>query len=325
MGRKDIDLMWDRQTRHNINQNFTELYTWLNNLVLNKGDSNPEVVQARGDFDLLYKRFDNMEALIENNKQSIDIKTEAIDEKISHSNFDTEVIAHRGFDGLYPENTLYSARRSAEQGASLEFDIRFTADGAPVIIHDPSVNRTTDGTGNVVDLTLDMIKSFDAGSYFSSRFEGLRIPTLEEYLSAIQATPYIYPDFKHFRNSDDLEMVVRMLITYGFENRCTLQLSPSNNFQTNVDTIRSITKEMKIGASCGNQGQVDTALPVLINDRNGAIVCDKSLATPENLQITRENGLDFAIATITSQQEFSNFIKQGYNKIMTTEITEVQY
>lgn len=99
------------------------------------------------------------------------------------------VIAHRGGAGLAPENTLEAFRRSLRSGADvLELDVRATKDGRLVVIHDRTVDRTTDGTGPVAEMTLEEIRRLDAGYRWTGdggkthpfRGRGIRIPTLRE-------------------------------------------------------------------------------------------------------------------------------------------------
>ena len=93
------------------------------------------------------------------------------------------VIGHRGAMGYAPENTLSSFRKAVELGADLiEFDIHLSADGHIIVIHDCSVERTTDGLGDVSAMTLNEIRNLDAGSHFGPEFQGEKIPTLEEVL-----------------------------------------------------------------------------------------------------------------------------------------------
>src|SRR5262249_51516845 len=94
-------------------------------------------------------------------------------------------IAHRGDSKSHPENTLAAFRAAVEIGVDMcELDVQLTRDGALVVIHDDTVNRTTDGKGAVADLTLDEIRKLDAGARFAGGARGERIPTLEEVFSA---------------------------------------------------------------------------------------------------------------------------------------------
>ncbi|TAN76917.1 MAG: glycerophosphodiester phosphodiesterase [Magnetospirillum sp.] len=93
------------------------------------------------------------------------------------------VIGHRGAAGLAPENTLASFRRAAALGvAMVEFDARLTADRQPVVFHDDTLERTTDGAGAVAARSLAELKRLDAGSWFAPQFGGERIATLDEVL-----------------------------------------------------------------------------------------------------------------------------------------------
>jgi glycerophosphoryl diester phosphodiesterase len=108
------------------------------------------------------------------------------------------VMAHRGGKGLWPENTLYAFERAVAAGVDvLEMDLHSTADGALVVVHDSTVDRTTDGSGPVHSLTLEELKALDAGYRWSSddgqtfpyRGQGITVPTLEEVFAAFPATP----------------------------------------------------------------------------------------------------------------------------------------
>ncbi|WP_035464822.1 glycerophosphodiester phosphodiesterase [Algoriphagus vanfongensis] len=91
--------------------------------------------------------------------------------------------AHRGGMDNRPENTLPAFEYSIEKGVQMiEFDVQFSKDSALVIIHDDTVDRTTNGKGKVEDLTLAELKALDAGSWFGSEYIGTQIPTLEETL-----------------------------------------------------------------------------------------------------------------------------------------------
>ncbi|MDZ7704897.1 MAG: glycerophosphodiester phosphodiesterase [Trueperaceae bacterium] len=107
------------------------------------------------------------------------------------------VVAHRGGAGVAPENTMLAFERAVALGVDgLELDLHLSADGHIVVIHDPTVDRTTDGTGRVSDLTLAELQTLDAGYAFAAadgtfpyRGQGLTIPTLDEVLSAFPNLP----------------------------------------------------------------------------------------------------------------------------------------
>ena len=102
-------------------------------------------------------------------------------------------IGHRGNSLFAPENTVASFRACEGKAHLVELDGRVTSDGQIVVMHDATVDRTTDGTGSVSALTLAQLRALDAGSWFGVNFTGERIPTLEESLTNILsfATPLI--------------------------------------------------------------------------------------------------------------------------------------
>jgi len=93
------------------------------------------------------------------------------------------VIGHRGAAARAPENTLAGLRRAKALGCAwVEFDVRLTGDGVPVLCHDPRLDRTTNGRGLVSATSLAAIRECDAGSWFDPSFAGERVPTLDEGL-----------------------------------------------------------------------------------------------------------------------------------------------
>jgi glycerophosphoryl diester phosphodiesterase len=114
-------------------------------------------------------------------------------------NYRPLVFAHRGGGGLYPENTLEAFQYSAQMGVDvLELDVHSTADGALVVMHDATLDRTTNGTGRVNQMTLAELKKLDAGYHFTPdggktfpfRGKGVTVPTLQEIFEALPDKTY---------------------------------------------------------------------------------------------------------------------------------------
>lgn len=97
-------------------------------------------------------------------------------------------MAHRGWSGKAPENTMTAIRLALAEPAikAMEIDVQLTRDGVPVLIHDFTLERTTNGRGLVMDHTLAELRELDAGSWFSDKFVNERIPTLEEVLVTVK-------------------------------------------------------------------------------------------------------------------------------------------
>lgn len=117
------------------------------------------------------------------------------------------VVAHRGLAKHAPENTLANFRACLELQQGIEVDVRRTKDGRLVVIHDDTVNRTTNGTGKVAEFTLADLQKLDAGSWFDPAFHKERIPTLEEVFALLAkhpAGPLIAIDLKEADTEADI-------------------------------------------------------------------------------------------------------------------------
>ena len=94
------------------------------------------------------------------------------------------ISAHRGYSAVAPENTLPALEAALAAGAHVaEIDVKLTRDGQLVVMHDATLERTTDGRGPISALTLAEIRSLDAGSWFDRKFAGTKVPTLDEVLA----------------------------------------------------------------------------------------------------------------------------------------------
>ena len=101
----------------------------------------------------------------------------------------TENFAHRGFSAAYPENTMLSFQKAREAGChGIELDVHLSADGVPVVIHDEQVDRTTDGSGWVGELSFAQLRKLDASGQFRGVAGPNRIPALQEVLEWCEAT-----------------------------------------------------------------------------------------------------------------------------------------
>ncbi|HEY3377327.1 MAG TPA: glycerophosphodiester phosphodiesterase family protein [Armatimonadota bacterium] len=106
-------------------------------------------------------------------------------------------IAHRGYSAIAPENTLAAFRSAlAEHADGVEFDVHLSADGIPVVIHDPVLGRTTNGTGEVRAHTVAQLQALDAGSWKSPEFAGERIPLLKDTLALLRGRTIPYIELK---------------------------------------------------------------------------------------------------------------------------------
>ena len=142
------------------------------------------------------------------------------------------VAAHRGWFSNYPENTMEAFRAAAELGVDqLELDIRVTKDNELVVIHDATVDRTTDGTGLVIEKTLAELKALDAGIKKGEQFKGVRIPTFIEFMEYVKTLDGMTVDFELKEYPDVVgeelaysvcDRVLKTIDDYGFTDRCVI-------------------------------------------------------------------------------------------------------
>ncbi len=122
----------------------------------------------------------------------------------------TIVFGHRGAKAYAPMNTIPAFELAYEQGAvGIELDVHRSKDGYPVIVHNFTVDETTNGDGTVTEMTLEELKALDAGSWFSEEFKGVQIPTLDEVFEAVGNKLLVNVEIKFDdRETDGVEQVV---------------------------------------------------------------------------------------------------------------------
>lgn len=133
--------------------------------------------------------------------------------------------AHRGYSSVNPENTLAAYAAAMRAGADfVEIDVQTTADGVPVVMHDPSVDRTTNGTGDVARLDSADITALEAGSWFSPAFADEPVPTFQQMLDLMASGPSdMLLEIKERESRDAVDRVVAMILAAGVEDRIVIQ------------------------------------------------------------------------------------------------------
>lgn len=132
------------------------------------------------------------------------------------------IIAHRGASAQAPENTLAAFTLAIQQGApATELDVKLSADEQVVVIHDATVERTTNGVGRVCDQPLSVLRRLDAGSHFSERFRGERIPTLGEVFETINGQAFINIELTNYDTPHDLlvEKVANLVKSFKMQSQ----------------------------------------------------------------------------------------------------------
>lgn len=134
-----------------------------------------------------------------------------------------EVIAHRGEHLHHPENTLAAFQAAIDAGADyFELDVRTTSDGKFVIMHDNTLDRTTNGTGEVKQHSFDEIRSLDAGIKFSPAFAGTKVPTLDEAFDLAHGKINVYVDTKNA----DAQQLVDAIVHHDMQDHVVIYGNP---------------------------------------------------------------------------------------------------
>ena len=162
------------------------------------------------------------------------------------------VIAHRGASSYAPENTIAAFDLALQMGARhLELDVHLTRDAYLVIIHDDTVNRTTNGTGPVADQTLAALQTLDAGAWFGEAFVGARIPTLAEVLTRYQGRAHLHIELKG-HTAHLPQRTVDLVRAHGMALHVTF-----TSFQhTHLQTMRAYAPELPTGWLVGEISDV---------------------------------------------------------------------
>ncbi|MGM0436270.1 MAG: glycerophosphodiester phosphodiesterase family protein [Bacillota bacterium] len=160
-----------------------------------------------------------------------------------------EIVAHRGASEDAPENTLSAVELALEQEAdAIEIDVRMTDDGTVILMHDATLGRTTNDSQNryVRDVTYDEIRQLDAGSWFSSEYEGEPVPTLEEVLEVVGRRSNLFIEMKDKSGAMN-ERVVELIEEYNVENTASIlsdsesQLHEIKTLNEDIETIMLIS------------------------------------------------------------------------------------
>jgi glycerophosphoryl diester phosphodiesterase len=134
------------------------------------------------------------------------------------------VAGHRGFKFAYPENTLLAFQKALELGVDmLEFDLRLSKDKVVMVIHDETLERTTNGSGKMSDYRLAELQQLDAGGWYGKQFEGLKIPTFGELCKLLQPYPEVLLNVeikKDVYAKETTDMAIATLNEYGYLSRC---------------------------------------------------------------------------------------------------------
>jgi len=230
---------------------------------------------------------------------------------------DAALIAHRGAAAAAPENTIPAVERAAALGARwIETDVRLTADGGLVMVHDATLERTTSGSGAVARTPLADIRSLDAGGWFDPAFAGTRVPDLAEYLAAVlDCGLALQLELKETpgREEELVEAVVatlrtrwplgeRGLFLSSFSERCTRLAADALPEVPRAHAVEAVPRDPAAR---------------LAEARCQILHVQAEVTTEADCAHLRAAGLEFAVATVNDATRARRFLDAGATSILT--------
>ncbi|MCR4577960.1 MAG: glycerophosphodiester phosphodiesterase [Clostridiales bacterium] len=227
----------------------------------------------------------------------------------------TKVQAHRGFSAIAPENTLPAFKKAVEIGADgIECDIHLTKDGRFVVCHDGTIDRTSNGSGEISAMTLEELKKFDFGVRFSEEFKGTRIPTLEEMLEVVKPLEIINIEIKRSEHPMGLDAaldlfydilvktnVLKQVIVSSFDK---LALKRLKQLHGDVYTCL-LYSHMSRSAACAHKLGCDAIHPAF------------EFLSKATINSAHKRGMKVNCWTPNGEDEIGYMVKQGCDGIIT--------
>ncbi|UJF31925.1 glycerophosphodiester phosphodiesterase [Paenibacillus hexagrammi] len=224
------------------------------------------------------------------------------------------IIGHRGAAGEAPENTLASFELALKQGADgIELDVHLTQDGQIVVCHDPTLNRTTNGTGYIVQQSLESIQQLDAGAWFGDAFRGERVPTLREVFEAVPEGKLINVEVKHAYEGRMEHVLLSFLrrsgrmqdvVVSSFDHKCIKRLKVSE-------------PELQVGLLYAANLIDHSAYAELLGVEVYSLHPHYEGIGASDIKLAVEKGLHVYPYTVNREEEYRRLIEAGVSGIIT--------
>jgi glycerophosphoryl diester phosphodiesterase len=238
-----------------------------------------------------------------------------------------KICAHRGFNTAAPENSIPAFAMAIALGADeIEFDLWPTADGEIIVTHDPSVDRTSNGHGNIWELSYREVSEFDAGSHFSEKFAGLgflRFDTLMEKFARRTVMNIHIKSVPDGRNNGDydeelFEKIVSTIKRFGAE-RYVYIAGAEDVLKTALKVAPELSRCCLTGRSSGTV--VDRAIEYGCE----RLQFSKKYFTPEQLEKAHKNNIVCNMFWADDPEEAVSFFNAGIDTVLTNNFWPVKY
>ena len=222
------------------------------------------------------------------------------------------VTSHAACKGHAPENTLAGIEAALRLGAdAIEIDVHCTSDGVPVLIHDEAVDRTTDGKGNVHEMTLDAVRALDAGArQFVPQFHGERVPLLADVIDLTKGKALLQIEIKQEGIEERIIDVVR--------DRDAIASCESHSFYPGVvERMRALEPRMAAALLSGGDRIVDwdEFFSFALSLGAQGVSVHGTRATPERVRQGQLRSLTFMVWTVDEERHIRRVIKAGVDSI----------
>jgi glycerophosphoryl diester phosphodiesterase len=215
------------------------------------------------------------------------------------------VIAHRGASSYAPENTVAAFDLALQMGVRhIELDVDLTSDGHVVVMHDDTVDRTTNGSGPVTSHTLAMLRSLDAGASFGVQFAGERIPTFDEVLARYKGRLHIHTEIKGHAPSLS-QQTVDLIRQHDMETQVTM-----TSFQgVRLEEIRAYAPEL---ATCWLVVEANDAIIAQARAMGLTQLCPRAdTMTPELVRRIHDAGFVARVWGVTTEALMQQVVATG--------------
>jgi glycerophosphoryl diester phosphodiesterase len=234
-----------------------------------------------------------------------------------------EIIAHRGYSARAPENTTASIEAAVAAGAdAVEFDLHVTRDGIPVLFHDATLDRTTDGYGPLSARSFAEISRLDAGSWFDDAFADERVPTFDEVLSRLCGRiGRVYPEVKGYGDEGDLDLMVDLVLARDMEDRTVFI---SMDWEA-LGCMRARHGTLGIGYIVDEPALAPEGIERAAGDPLALLDFKASLLLEEPALARRAQaaGVDLAVWTVDDPDQATDLLALGVRRITTNRVAEL--
>lgn len=221
-----------------------------------------------------------------------------------------EVTAHRGYSAAYPENTIPAFKGAIEIGADwIELDVQETADGEVVVMHDSNLKRTTGVDKEIWQVNYDDIKNLDNGSWFDTKYQAVRIPTLEEVLKVTWGKIRLNIEIKPTGHEKNLEnRVVELLEEHHMTDTCVVSSMKYESLEKVKKANPDVVTAYITSVSYGNFTELEYA--------DGYSV-ESMMVTQSFVNQAHKAGKEVYVWTVNSENTLGKVINMGVDKVIT--------